>query len=179
MQSELQSQFIFSKAPCHYLDSLSLSIDDRTLLDLDQYAKIAVSLKKETWKLHRCISPSCIQHSLVILSSCFRETINKSSKVYNLNRFSDLYVSVTVVVGLMLGWQNIDKLLQCLKSFFLILHCSLRHQHFLDLGNRWEVSNKMRQEVKTKDSEKVGTRNCLRMVSQTLWKCNNSSIFQL
>lgn len=56
--------------------------------------------------------------------------------MYNLNRFSDVFVSVAVVVGLMFGWQNIDKSLQCLKSFFLILHHSLRDQQLVDLGNR-------------------------------------------
>lgn len=64
--------------------------------------------------------------------------------MYNLNRFSDVFVSVAVVVGLMFGWQNIDKSLQCLKSFFLILHHSLRDQQLVDLGNRWEVSNELR-----------------------------------
>ena len=53
--------------------------------------------------------------------------------MYNLNRFSDLFVSAAVVTHLTLGWQNIDKSLQ---SFFYIVHYSLRNQHLLDLGNR-------------------------------------------
>lgn len=34
--------------------------------------------------------------------------ITKSTEMYNLNRFSDLFVSAAVVAGLTLGWQNID-----------------------------------------------------------------------